>query len=437
MYIAIDDTDSKSGMCTTFLATELIKEFSELSLLDFPRLVRLNPNVPWKTRGNGAVVLELGYGKNKKNVIGEIDGETALWDGESALDEDVFQRTIDVVSSWAETDREGTDPGVVVGNIRPDIGLYHKGVTDIVTLEEVTNILDDLDLRYWGMGNRRGIIGAAAALAWVPLDCTYELISYRKRENWGTSRRINRDEVIALDKATKYTFDTFDYRENKQAIAPSSPCPVLYGVRGDEHEELKKSLGIIKSEEPERYLIFLTNQGTDDHIRDTNICDIRSYLSVHIRCSVASSPITIEGGHVLFEVTEDGSTITAAAYEPTKSFRGIVRQLIIGDEIELWGGIREEPLTVNVERLKVNNLVKKITKIANPECDSCGKRMSSVGKDAGYRCKRCSTKGDEDDALTEVVERKILEGWYEVPVVARRHLTKPLKRMCRGKEGYC
>ncbi len=429
MFIAIDDTDSKSGMCTTFLATELIREFKELQLLDHPRLVRLNPNIPWKTRGNGAVVLEFGKGKTKRDMIGNINGEVALWDGNSDIQEDMLERTIALVRKWAETDAEGTDPGVVMADKRPYIDLYTRGVTDILTVREVTAILDKLEIHHWGMGNRRGIIGAAAALAWTPVDSTYELITYRHEDRWGTSREISSEEVIKLDKATQKTFDTYDYRENKQSIAPSSPCPVLYGVRGDDPEELKKALDMIQTEQPERFLTFLTNQGTDDHIRDTDIAGIRPYRSVHIRGTVVSLPVTIEGGHVLFEITDKNSTITAAAYEPTKSFRDTVRGLIVGDEIELWGGIREKPLSLNIEKLKVIHLEKNIVKLANPECGSCGKRMSSVGKDAGYRCKKCGTKASEDGAHMDVVERPILEGWYEVPVVARRHLAKPLKRM--------
>ena len=59
LHIGIDDTDSLGGGCTTWLITEIISELSELDLVDFPRLVRLNPNVPWKTRGNGALSLSL------------------------------------------------------------------------------------------------------------------------------------------------------------------------------------------------------------------------------------------------------------------------------------------------------------------------------------------------------------------------------------------
>ena len=60
LHIGMDDTDSVEGGCTTWLATEVIKELSDFDLIDCPRLVRLNPNVPWKTRGNGAVSFTFG-----------------------------------------------------------------------------------------------------------------------------------------------------------------------------------------------------------------------------------------------------------------------------------------------------------------------------------------------------------------------------------------
>ena len=39
MFVAVDDTDSMKGNCTTFLATEIIREFEDLDLsrkLPFP-----------------------------------------------------------------------------------------------------------------------------------------------------------------------------------------------------------------------------------------------------------------------------------------------------------------------------------------------------------------------------------------------------------------
>jgi tRNA(Ile2)-agmatinylcytidine synthase len=60
MLIGIDDTDSPAGMCTTYLgavlARRLIREHMQVREA---RLVRLNPNVTFKTRGNAAIMLDV------------------------------------------------------------------------------------------------------------------------------------------------------------------------------------------------------------------------------------------------------------------------------------------------------------------------------------------------------------------------------------------
>jgi tRNA(Ile2)-agmatinylcytidine synthase len=53
--------------------------------------------------------------------------------------------------------------------------------------------------------------------------------------------------------------------------------------------------------------------------------------------------------------------------------------------------------------------------------------MKSSGRE-GYKCKRCGTKAEKKDAIFKSIKRKIMKGFYEPPVIARRHLSKPLKR---------
>ncbi|MCL2318106.1 MAG: DNA-binding protein, partial [Methanomassiliicoccaceae archaeon] len=75
MYVAVDDTDSISGGCTTFLATEIISELSkDMDLIGYPRLTRLNPATPWKTRGNASLSMRFGKGSGKKIIAGNISG---------------------------------------------------------------------------------------------------------------------------------------------------------------------------------------------------------------------------------------------------------------------------------------------------------------------------------------------------------------------------
>src|SRR4029079_15923736 len=61
LHIAFDDTDSRAGRCTTHLAFKVTERLKKMGaeLVDYPLLIRLNPNIPWKTRGNGAVCLRL------------------------------------------------------------------------------------------------------------------------------------------------------------------------------------------------------------------------------------------------------------------------------------------------------------------------------------------------------------------------------------------
>src|SRR3989338_3028428 len=72
LHIGFDDTDSPKGMCTTYLAYKIVDTLRKenVEFLDYPRLIRFNPNIPWKTRGNGAVALRVktskpGLVKNK------------------------------------------------------------------------------------------------------------------------------------------------------------------------------------------------------------------------------------------------------------------------------------------------------------------------------------------------------------------------------------
>ena len=70
-----------------------------------------------------------------------------------------------------------------------------------------------------------------------------------------------------MDKKTyPETFDNIDH--GYIAIEPHTPCPVLYGIRSENPEILKKAKSIVKVSEPiERSCVFLTNQHTDMHLQ--------------------------------------------------------------------------------------------------------------------------------------------------------------------------
>ncbi len=434
MIIGIDDTDSRRGGCTTYLCAVLVDELKRYGEVSTPRLVRLNPCIPFKTRGNGAVSFEIKT-RNKEK------------------DAEVKEMVKARVSELSELREEETNPGVVfIDNdalnaiVREEKdsksmlkNFYENAVREVLTIEDAYELISNLHLDYFGLKTKRGIIGALAAASFLVLqknkpdyyDFTYELMSYRRKERWGMLRLIEETSVWKADAATyPLTWDTVDWGEKKIVFAPHSPCPVLFGIRGDSVDAIYRAYELIDAEPEERKMLFVTNQGTDFHlirfegeVAKEKLQDYHSYI---LNGEVESNPRTIEGGHVVFSISLSEKvlgSIECVAYEPTKGFRDIIRKLRVGDEITVYGSLKKE--TLNLEKIEVRKLNNVIER--NPRCDKCGRTLKSAGRFQGYRCKRCGTFKAEKDKV--IVERGIETGLYEVPPVARRHISKPLIRM--------
>jgi tRNA(Ile2)-agmatinylcytidine synthase len=437
MWIGIDDTDSRNGGCTTYLAFILIQKLisNGFDIINYPCLVRLNPNVPWKTRGNGAISFNVGFGSGKSFIVGECDSKSIYSYKKSlkSLDEDDIQKITEIIeyvfSEYAYIDDENTNPGYVLMENKPSYDLYYKAVREIISLDEIINELKSLNALFKGFKNKRGLIGATAATAWSNKnDNTFEIITYRPENKRGSIRFIEKESVIKMDKKYSSTFDNYDYKNDYICISPNSPCPILFGIRGNNSNDLSNCIKIINSEEFIGWMIFNSNQGTDDHLVRKKISSINPYQSVIVRGIISKKPVRNIGGHVIFSIRDSkGGLIDCAAYEPTKNFRDIIQMLHVGDEIEVYGGIRSDPLTINIEKIKILNLVEIIEKVENPICPKCNKHMKSKGKNQGFKCKNCGISSDE--CIVKMIPRNINPGFYEVPSCARRHLSKPLKRM--------
>lgn len=431
-HLAFDDTDSPEGMCTTYLATLMIEEFSDLDLIGLPRLVRLNPNIPWKTRGNAAISLCLGRGSGKSQLCGQVDGsEVRCYDDGKPVDpKELLERASNVLKRVARFDCGKTNPGIVASVAKPPPSLYWHAVREILAISDVESTLRRSGAKWRKFKNGRGIIGAASAMSWRPRDRTWEVIAYRSPQMVGTPRRLSEESVIAMDRATKRTFNNYDYENHHIAIAPGSPCPILFGIRGDLPKELIRARKMIVGEKPSKWLLFMTNQGTDDHIVSRRIESLEPMDSARVSARVASYPVTVPGKHVILRVT-DGDEIDAAFYEPSRAFRDVARALIPGDEITLYGSVRKTPRSINVEKMLVRRLVEDKRKVHNPMCRACGKRMGSMGANQGFRCKICGEKAPYTRAIFEKCARAVKPGWYEPPVASRRHLHKPIRRLSR------
>jgi len=423
--IGIDDTDSRErGMCTTYVAARVAARVEATDgTVERTLLVRLNPAVEHKTRGNAALAVHCDL---------PADEATAI-----ATD----------TLSLAATGDERTNPGLVVADCDPG------GVPDpVVTFaaEAVRAYHDRRDaeacceragFQWETWSNGRGLIGALAAVgAWRAFEeWTYELVSYRERERWGNDREVDHDSVFAAaDAGYPTVWDTIDREEGVAVCVPRTPCPILYGIRGDDPDAVRGVARRVESEPVARRHLFVTNQGTDAHLREGTVATAEDGYSYRLTGELLEPPSTREGGHVFFTLGEhslaDGNeaggendgdgreTLRCVAFEPTKRFRDRVRELRAGDRVTVCGEVRER--TLKLEKFAVRDLVR--TERVTPTCPDCGRTMESAGRTAGYRCRDCGT--DAAGKAEHDIDRDIEEGWYEVPPCARRHVAKPLVR---------
>jgi tRNA(Ile2)-agmatinylcytidine synthase len=402
MRIGIDDTDSPRTMCTTYLGAVLARRLRESGIRVIrARLVRLNPNVAFKTRGNAAIALD-------------AEGDT----------ERAYAIACRCVEELADLGAENTHPGVVIANELPPVTFYHRAVRDFCTLEEAIALLEQTSALYKGYKDGRGLIGSTAAVAAEFEDTTYEWLSYRSPEHWGLARHVDAAGLRASQIATSpYTWDTVDLQNRVVVCVPHTPDPVLFGIRGASPFWVAKARGFVYSEPPSCELIYQTNQGTDAHIVNgmtEPLIEGRSYL---LSGTITTRPETLEGGHVRICLAGTNGTIPCLAYEPTKGFRDVVRSLIPGDQVQITGSYKRK--SVNLEKLCIEALAED-AETHPPRCTDCGRRMTSAGHNKGFKCRSCAARAFLPEK--RVRPRAVRTGWYEVPSCARRHLAKPLVR---------
>ncbi|UCC58822.1 MAG: DUF1743 domain-containing protein [Candidatus Bathyarchaeum sp.] len=426
LHIGFDDTDSPKGGCTTYIAALLVEKLSLMgvSFMDYPNLIRLNPNVPWKTRGNGALCLRINCHEDTVDRIRET--------------------VVDAIEANAELSYSGTDPGTVFlfDNVPQEIKDFaKKAEQDIVKMEEALKLVKRFDAEAVGFKKGRGIIGGLAAIGEeLNGDHTFELITYRTPENRGEPRRVQASSVKIMAANSSLTFSNIDPETGRILITPRGPDPILYGVRGENPEVVKQAHEIIRSDEPvERWVIFRTNQGTDAHLRKVSaVTEIQPYNPVVVQGVVSKEPRVIQGGHVIFSIQDTSGEVDCAAYEPTGNLSKISRKLNSGDVVKASGGVRPASsnyqLTINLEKIMILEVVPRIS-FVNPFCPECGKRMKSMGKNQGFRCEKCGFRSSQLKKVQVEEEQELKRGLYITTPRSQRHLTKPHCRYGREKKG--
>ena len=415
LHVGIDDTDSPKGMCTTFLSYKIVKflENQNIEFIDYPSLIRFNPNIPWKTRGNGAVHLTIKT-KNPKKIKKKIT---------------------QFVANYSDT-KNGANPGLVFYQNESIPESFHKfsnlALWKLISRKNAKQFVSENKIDSFYLGNGQGLVGAIGAIGYKFADHTFELLSYRKKSQIGKKRIINKDSVRKMQSVTfPDTFNSYDNERNRVLITPHGPDPVFYGIRGETAKSVITASAMVSADEKlDGYMVFKSNQGTGDHLKnELEVDDLKPYTSGFLVGEVYSKPVTEQGGHVFFSIQVEDRKIRCAVYKPTKITK-IAQNLIPGDRIHIGGGIRKASKNhvriLNVEFLRVIHLAKNNLS-TNPTCKKCNKKMKSKGSKQGFECIKCGNSSVSKSILE--IPRKIQCKLYLPSLSAHRHLTRPYQRI--------
>ena len=415
LHVGIDDTDSPKGMCTTFLSYEIIKflEKQKVELLDYPSLIRFNPNIPWKTRGNGAVRLSIKTTNPQK----------------------IKNKIIQFLVKYSDT-KNGANPGLVFyqnESIPPSFQKFSDlALWKLISRKKARQFVSENKIDSFFLGNGQGLVGAIGAIGYKFSDHTFELLCYRKKSQFGKKRIVNKDSVKKMQLATfPKTFSSYDNDNDRVLITPHGPDPVFYGIRGETVKSVVSASTMVRTDEKlDGYMVFKSNQGTGDHLQNhLEINDLNPYTSGFLIGKICNNPVTEKGGHVFFSIQVKDRKIRCAVYKPTK-ITAVAKNLIIGDMIRVGGGIRKASKNhtriLNVEFLDIMQLEKNFL-LLNPTCKKCNKKMKSKGTKQGFECVKCGNKLSSKH--NSEIPRKIQPKFYLPTVSAHRHLTRPYQRI--------
>jgi len=406
LLLGIDDHDSHFGGCTTYVAYKLIHELlkENLNIIPLPALVRLNPYIPFKTRGNAAVRIVI--------------------DVKDISEKDFIEHIREIVDKYREK-RGKADPGIAVTlvdnleKLKILYKVYKKAVTDVITSDQIDKICRKLNIYIHG---GRGKIGAVACLGFIPdRDSTFELLAYGD-PSIKKNIDLNIQIFSLLDNLFRlYTFANIDLENEKILIFPSGPDPVIYGVRGDSplHVIFLSSLvQAIAKIDIEGWLLFHTNQATGIHLEYSEnimrtfnpyktivkIIKISRTEDRHLQCFTEKDPNVFSYRHI-----GDPCTFLEKS---------------LGDIVEVWGGLRIKDGKYFIYVEGCRKLSRRLVKVLNPRCPRCGSTLKSLGKGKGFFCKRCNIEITNVHKILND-EPMISSGLISLPYLSEfRHLMK-------------
>ena len=430
VHVGLDDTDTDLEGCTTYLTfrilSRILSEVPEVFFLDYPLLIRLNPVIPFKTRGNAATSFSLRIPESNLDTIRKLVTTE-------------FLNYLEVIKGG------GVEPGLAFlhGKVPDELSkLYKKALTDYVHRDYVTKLINKFsEFIEVPLGYSRGLIGALAAIgaSTTLTECTYEILVYRTRDNYSRERCVDEGSIKVMDKIFRnQTFLNYDYENNKPLIMPSGRNPVLLGIRGEDPETLVRALKTLNlCEGFEGWLIYKTNQALNAHHVEKHIEEFRPYQTGCVTGRVAENPSIRLGGDVLLKLSslENEHSLWVVFFSET-GLGKIARYLMKGDVIRVCGGGKwweDLGLVIHGDLLEVIELVNEILK--NPLCPRCSHRMKSAGKGKGWKCPACGYRASNLDKERVKISRRVAIGTYRPVDSAVKHLIMPQSRI--GRRSVC
>ena len=402
--LGLDDTDHAEVGCTTERMNDLLITISRSleSTLVERRLVRLWPFAERRTRGNGALGAVLEIADHRKE---DLDAICRKW----------FSGLINQIDSYPDS---GTPPSpcLLISYDPLPVEWYWEAVRGFVDSNSRMQQAVKRNCTILDSGPNFGIVGASAAAAWNPsIASSWELIAWREERLIGKQRTVAKDAVSRLSEEHPETFLNRDPTKDKGMIAPRTPCPVLYGIRGKSESVVSKAHHWLQDrEDVERCLSFashITNQLSDDHIQTPR------------SGAVISAAKETRGGHAYLFVFTGKERIKLVAFSEGGPVNRLLRALMPGDNIS-WLGLEAPDESVHLEKLRLDIASPRI--VGRPLC--CSRTMRSAGKGQGLRCLSCGKVEDKHWNSTEAEPPSghLIGEWIEPAPSNRRHLSKPL-----------
>ena len=346
MIVAIDSFDTPHSGCTTLTATllALCLHSKGFEMLDYPRLVRLNPAVPWKTRGNAAVAL-------------------------------VFKGSAEELFEEAKRflERAPGKGALVVGEKFPDV--YRRAVERVVDPEEALRGFDGL---WWG--KKGAVVGALAAASAEDLP-NFELLAYRLPENLSKPRKCSFHPLY--EALSDLTFPLL-HESRPEVVCPRGPDPVLLGVRGSHPPLMWELLKLFRGEPFALATMFRTNQHSyEPSLPSSTYPYDFSWEPFEGSYEVRGEDVWF-GDKVLFK--ETGIT------RVFKLMSGWNNKVSAKIDVIVKPGIKEVTALRSLRAL--------FWKRRSPRCPRCGGPMVSTGRRSlRRRCKRCGYEAEVPSKL--------------------------------------